>query len=174
MSEEKRFVRVGETERHYRQLQEERLLRLQEVRKEIVELRREEKYIRDRLDRKRAERKHLMRQVSEPPMGQSISNGSADPLAVAASELGRYIEAWRGKRNGNADYTLGVLSRRTGVSRRRLYSIQKGEQKFVTLAVADRILLALGLNEDVDVQVVPNPYYRGSKLRQGCEQDEAE
>lgn len=88
-----------------------------------------------------------------------------DPEAVASAELKPFIEEWR------THMTLTEISLRTQVSVRQLRRYQTGEIKFVTFAVADKIMTAFGLIPGVDVQVVPNPEYLHNYLRRGCSSD---
>lgn len=74
-----------------------------------------------------------------------------DLLVVIGPIIGRAFELWEGSKSNTRNESremgpLGTISAASGIPERTLFRILKGESVTTDLTVADRILMALGLN----------------------------
>lgn len=117
--------------------------------------------------------------------------GTTDPLVVSAVELNPVLNRWivevdaeiggsdsinsrtggeksqyapkfPSNRGMTRQSGLAILATRAEVSQRQIWAIRNGERKFVTLAIADRLLTAIDQNQafhDGRIKIVPNPMW---------------
>lgn len=94
-------------------------------------------------------------------------NGKSDPLAVSAAQLIEAIKPTLDRLDkayaDQDDYRRSAVSDAAGHNEnfaRRVRSVLAGERKYVSLRVAERMLVNLNLDhylQDGTIQVVPNP-----------------
>ena len=150
-----------------------RKFRLEELRTEIKVVQGRMQGDADYLQRLRRERDRVARQLSEPPTGNGVSSGGHDNFAVDAAILGEIIREWADKSEGNRIVDLSTLS---GVNARNIRSIKSGQQKIVTLTVAEKLLDAMGLEHLLGerLPIVSNPNLSRARIEQKKREDRLE
>jgi len=126
------------------------------IRKEIEEVTRQVQDDKDYLAKLRREREQIDRKLREPiPAPGKRANGT-DPLVVSASVLSDIIEEWIAMKGDGA---LTILSQRSGVNSRNIRYIRRKRQSVVTLYIADKLLSAMGLQNELGnrLKIVTNP-----------------
>jgi hypothetical protein len=142
---------------------EESRSQLQQLRTEAVQLRRQIKELTAKLEANQRAIAKVERAIYTPGTGR-VANG-ADPLCVAASDLAPHIREWQAEYDGvYGRGAIQALQQESGVSTKTISSILHGRQRFVTLATADMLLMAIGRHEETyaggSVNVIPNPMFR--------------
>lgn len=122
---------------------------------EIDDLVEEERTIRDKLSRLRSDRDRLRKRLSEPPGDHSLQQISRnDSYIVSCRELSPLIEQWRSR--FDREYGIGsrgMLADLSGMTVKTINRIEN-DYDYVSLVVAERLLIAMGMEEAISTGVV--------------------
>jgi hypothetical protein len=135
------------------------------------------------------------RKVEELRDSQPYMNGAGEAEVVHSADLAPLLIAWRkwhDKEYNRDDQSSQVqhatddpvigsiqyLSEQTGLNPRRVYEVMHQEQKYVSLTIAEKLLMAIDKEYIIDngeLLIIPNPHWSLKKwtnyMNNSCYQD---
>ena len=142
-----------------------RRVRLEELRAEVKVVRDRMQDDSDYLDKLRSEINRVRRQVAEPGNGKGPRKGDRDILVVDAGLLGDIIYEWANARPENQIINLSVNA---GVNARSIRGFKNREQRTVGLDIAEKLLIAMGLEHLLGdtLPIIDNPTLSLARIEQ--------
>lgn len=142
-----------------------RRVRYEELRTEIKVVQGRMQGDADYLQRLRRERDRVRRQLAEPGNGKGPRKGERDIFVVDAGLLGDIIYEWANKRPENR---IVDLSANAGVNARNIRGFKNREVKTVRLDIAEKLLIAMGLEHLLgdELPIIDNPMLSLARIEQ--------